>query len=153
VASRDTDRARLADVIELQQVLARYAVGMTQDDVEAVMNVFTPDGSYSAFGETYPLNDFPALVAAAPKGLFLTGTPVLDLDGDAGTGIGQQTLCFVDQETHDMRIGWYSDTYRRTDQGWRLHTRKMTFLRRSGARDSGKAHDPTRPTPTAEAAG
>jgi hypothetical protein len=153
VASRDTDQAHLADVIELQQVLARYAVGMTQDDVEAVMDVFTPDGSYSAFGETYPLNDFPALVAAAPKGLFLTGTPVLDLDGDAGTGTGQQTLCFVDQTTHDMRIGWYSDTYRRTDQGWRLQTRKMTFLRRSGARDSGKAHDPTRPTPTAEAAG
>ena len=24
----------------------------------------------------------------------------------------------------------------------------MTFLRRSGARDSGKAHDPTRPMPT-----
>jgi hypothetical protein len=139
--------------MELQQVLARYAVGMTQDDVEAVMDVFTPDGSYSAFGETYPLNDFPALVAAAPKGLFLTGTPVLDLDGDAGTGTGQQTLCFVDQTTHDMRIGWYSDTYRRTDKGWRLHTRKMTFLRRSGARDSGKAHDPTRPTPTADATG
>jgi hypothetical protein len=153
VASRDTDRAHLADVMELQQVLARYAVGMTQDDVEAVMDVFTPDGSYSAFGETYPLNDFPALVAAAPKGLFLTGTPVLDLDGDAGTGTGQQTLCFVDQTTHDMRIGWYSDTYRRTDKGWRLHTRKMTFLRRSGARDSGKAHDPTRPTPTADATG
>lgn len=151
MASKDTDQARLADIIELQQVLARYAVGMTQDDVEAVMDVFTPDGSYRAFGETYPLNDFPALVAAAPKGLFLTGTPVLDLDGDAGTGTGQQTLCFVDQTTHDMRIGWYSDTYRRTDKGWRLHTRKMTFLRRSGARDSGKAHDPTRPTPTVDA--
>jgi hypothetical protein len=47
-----------------------------------------------------------------------------------------------------MRIGWYSDTYRRTPSGWRLHTRQMTFLRRSGARDSGKAHDPTRPAPT-----
>ena len=151
--STDPDRAHLADVMELQQVLARYAVGMTQDDVEAVTDVFTPDGSYSAFGETYTLKDFPALVAAAPKGLFLTGTPVLELDRAAGTGNGQQTLCFVDQTTHDMRIGWYTDTYRRTDMGWRLHTRKMTFLRRSGARDSGKAHDPTRPTPTADAAG
>jgi hypothetical protein len=25
----------------------------------------------------------------------------------------------------------------------------MTFLRRSGARDSGKAHDPRRPAPSA----
>lgn len=151
--SAEPDLAHLADVMEVQQVLARYAVGMTQDDVEAVTEVFTSDGSYSAFGETYTLKDFPALVAAAPKGLFLTGTPVLELDRASGTGNGHQTLCFVDQTTHGMRIGWYSDTYRRTDLGWRLHTRKMTFLRRSGARDSGKAHDPTRPTPTADTAG
>jgi SnoaL-like domain len=137
----------MADVIEIEQLLARYAVGMTQDDIEAVVDLFTPDGTYSAFGSTYTLADFPALVAAAPKGLFLTGTPVLHLDGDTGTG--QQTLCFIDQTNHDQRIGWYSDTYRRTPDGWRLHTRSMTFLRRSGARDAGRAHDPRRPEPTA----
>jgi hypothetical protein len=140
------DPARTEDIIELQQVLARYAVGMTRDDVEAVMEVFTPDGTYSAFGTTYALADFPALVAAAPKGLFLTGTPVLDLGGDTGTGY--QTLCFVEQSTHHMRIGWYTDTYRKTEKGWRLQTRSMTFLRRNGARDSGKAHDPSRPMPS-----
>ena len=137
----------VADAIELQQLLARYAVGMTKDDVEAVMGVFTPDGTYSAFGDTYQLVDFPALVAAAPKGLFLVGPPVLELDGDVGAG--QQPLFFVDQRTHDMRIGYYTDTYRRTELGWRLHTRSMTFLRKSGAQDSGRAHDPSRPAPTA----
>lgn len=140
------DQGDIADIIEVEQLLARYAVGMTQDDIEAVIEVFTPDGTYSAFGDTYTLADFPTLVAAAPKGLFLTGTPVLELDGDEGTG--QQTLCFVDQTNHDMRIGWYTDTYRRTPAGWRLRTRSMTFLRRSGTRDSGKAHDPRRPEPT-----
>jgi hypothetical protein len=142
------EHSQIADITELQQVLARYAIGMTQDDIEAVVDVFTPDGTYSAFGTTYTLNDFPALVAAAPKGLFLTGTPVLDLDGGTGTGTGYQTLCFVDQTTHDMRIGWYTDTYLRTEKGWRLRTRAMTFLRRSGGRDSGKAHDPGRPQPS-----
>jgi hypothetical protein len=145
------EQSRLSDIAEIEQLLARYAVGMTKDDIDAVIDVFTPDGSYSAFGATYPLADFPALVAAAPKGLFLTGTPALDLDGDTGTG--EQPLCFVDQTNHEMRIGWYSDTYRRTEGGWRLHTRSMTFLRRSGARDAGKAHDPTRPEPSASAAG
>ncbi len=140
------DQGDIADIIEVEQLLARYAVGMTQDDIEAVIEVFTPDGTYSAFGDTYTLADFPTLVAAAPKGLFLTGTPVLELDGDEGTG--RQTLCFVDQTNHDMRIGWYTDTYRRTPAGWRLRTRSMTFLRRSGTRDSGKAHDPRRPEPT-----
>jgi hypothetical protein len=140
------DQSQIADIIEIEQLLARYAVGMTQNDIEAVIDVFTPDGTYSAFGSTYRLTDFPALVEAAPKGLFLTGTPLLDLDNDTGTG--RQTLCFVDQTNHHMRIGWYTDSYCRTEVGWRLHTRAMTFLRRSGARDSGKPHDPTRPTPS-----
>ena len=74
---------------------------------------------------------------------------VLDSPTDSGQGKAEQPLCFVEQTTHDMRIGWYTDTYRRTDQGWRLATRKMTFLRKSGARDSGRAHDPTRPAPSA----
>jgi hypothetical protein len=138
----------VVDVIEIEQLLARYAVGMTMDDIDTVTEVFTPDGTYSAFGTTYALADFPALVEAAPKGLFLTGTPVLDLHDDTGTG--HQTLCFVDQTNHDMRIGYYTDTYRRTTDGWRLQTRSMTFLRRSGARDSGRPHDPTRPRPSAE---
>ena len=141
--------APVEDVVEIEQLLARYAVGMTKDDVEAVVSVFTTDGSYSAFGDTYALDDFPTLVAAAPKGLFIVGPPALELDGDSGTG--EQPLCFVEQKTHAMRIGWYTDTYRRTDDGWRLHTRSMTFLRKSGARDSGRAHDPTRPAPTASA--
>jgi SnoaL-like protein len=141
------ENSEMADVIALGQLLARYAAGMTRDDIESVMEVFTPDGTYSAFGDTYSLEDFPALVAAAPKGLFLVGPPVLELDGDTGTG--QQPLCFVEQTTHAMRIGYYTDTYRRTAAGWRLHTRAMTFLRKSGTQDSGRPHDPTRPAPSA----
>jgi hypothetical protein len=137
----------LADVMEIQQLLATYSLAMTQQDIERVMHeVFTPDGTYTAFGTTYTLRDFPALVQAAPKGLYHTGTPVLALDGDTGTG--QQTLLFVDQTNHAMRMGWYSDTYVRTADGWRLRTRFMTFLRRSGGADAGKAHDPLRPQPT-----
>lgn len=137
----------VADIVEIEQLLARYAVGMTRDDVESVMAVFAFDGTYSAFGDTYPLADFPTLVAAAPKGLFLVGTPAVEIEGDSGTG--EQPLCFVDQTDHEMRIGWYTDTFVRTADGWRLRTRAMTFLRRSGARDSGRAHDPSRPAPTA----
>jgi hypothetical protein len=126
------------DVLEVQQLLARYAVTITQGDIEGLVEVFAPDGTYSAFGDTYTLDQFPGLVAAAPKGLFMTGTPLLELAEDTGTGT--QTLCFVDQSTHDMRIGYYTDTYRRTPDGWRLQTRAMTFIRRSGAHDSGRPH-------------
>jgi hypothetical protein len=138
----------IADAIEIEQLLAKYAVAMTKNDVKTIMaEVFAPDGTYSAFGSTYNVDEFPVLVEAAPKGVFMTGTPLLDLDGDTGTG--EQPLLFVDQTNHDMRMGWYTDTYVRTDRGWRLKTRSMTFLRRSGARDAGRAHDPRRPAPTA----
>lgn len=138
----------VADVVEIEQLLAKYSVKMTQADVETVMReVFTADGTYSAFGATYTLADFPALVAAAPKGLYLTGTPLLELEEHEGTG--SQPLLFIDQTNHSMRIGWYSDTYVRTSDGWRLRTRSMTFLRRHGGADSGKAHDPLRPEPGA----
>lgn len=141
------------DIIEIQQLLAKYAVRMAQQDIQAVMDeVFTPDGTYSAFGATYALEDFPSLVEAAPKGLYLTGTPLLELDG--ATGRGEQPLLFVDQTNHAMRLGWWTDTYVRTEDGWRLKTRSMTFLRRHGGADSGQAHDPRRPEPaTAEPAG
>ncbi len=109
---------RTDDLVEIQQLLARYAVTITQEDIDGLVAVFTPDGTYSAFGETYSLNRFPELVAAAPKGLFLTGTAVVDLDGDQASGT--QPLCFIDHATHDMRIGYYRDTYVRTPDGWRL---------------------------------
>ena len=142
-----TQALPIPDVIELEQLLAKYAVYMTQQDIKRVVDdVFAPGGTYSAFGDTYQLTDFPALAEVAPKGLFLVGPPLLEINGDEGTG--QQPLCFVDQTNHDMRIGWYTDTYIRTENGWRLRTRSMTFLRRSGVADAGKAHDPLRPTPS-----
>jgi hypothetical protein len=51
---------------------------------------------------------------------------------------------FVDQLTHDMRLAWYTDEYRRTADGWRIHRRSTTFMRRSGGFDSGNPHDPAR---------
>ncbi len=135
---------RTDDLMEICQLLARYAVTITRGDIDGLLAVFTPDGSYSAFGDTYPLSEFPDLVAAAPRGLFLTGTPVIELSGDTGTGT--QPLCFVDQATHDLRIGYYTDTYVRTREGWRLRTRAMTFMRRNGAHDSGRPHAYARDT-------
>ncbi|MGH1565278.1 nuclear transport factor 2 family protein [Mumia sp. DW29H23] len=140
------DTSTMADIIEIQQLLARYAVRMTQHDVEGVVEVFAPGGTYSAFGDVYSTTDFPLLMEAAPRGHYTTGIPLLEIDGDTATGV--QTLSFVAQTDHAMRIGYYTDTYTRTDAGWRLQTRAMTFLRRDGSRDSGRPHDPRRPAPS-----
>src|SRR3954451_24795218 len=143
-----TDKpTRTDDLVEIQQLLAKYAVTITQGDVEGLVTVFTPDGTYSAFGSTYTLARFPELVAAAPSGLFMTGTALVDFDDDTrDTASGTQPLCFVEHSKHDMRIGYYKDTYVRTDDGWRLKTRAMTFIRRSGEHDSVRPHAIGRPS-------
>ncbi|CAO5192137.1 Nuclear transport factor 2 family protein [Frankia sp. AiPs1] len=155
------------DLVAINQLLARYAVTITQGDIPGLIEVFTPDGTYSAFGDTYTLADFPELVAAAPSGLFLTGTALVDLSGGQSSGAqssdvepargdtatGTQPLCFIDHATHDLRIGYYNDTYLRTAQGWRLRTRAMTFIRRNGTHDSGRPHDPRRPRATSPVGG
>ncbi|MHA3020314.1 nuclear transport factor 2 family protein [Mycobacterium sp. BMJ-28] len=142
-----TTPSRTDDLIDIQQVLAKYAVTITQGDIEGLVSVFTPDGTYSAFGETYALERFPVLVDAAPKGLFMTGTALIEFDDDPrSSATGTQPLCFIEHSAHDMRIGYYRDTYLRTDAGWRIKTRAMTFIRRSGAHDHGKPHAIGRPS-------
>src|SRR6202048_5521417 len=91
------------DIVEIQQLLAKYAVAITQQDIDGLLEVFTPNGTYSAFGETYALERFPVLVDAAPKGLFMTGTALVELDGDTGTGT--QPLCFIEHSAHGMGSG------------------------------------------------
>ena len=142
---------RTDDIVEIGQLLAKYAVTMTKGDVDGVVSVFTPDGTYSAFGDVYPLDQFPALVAVAPKGLFMTCTAHIEFGEPDDSGIindatGTQPLCFIDHASHDMRIGYYNDTYVRTADGWRLKTRAMTFIRRSGDHDSGRPHAVGRPS-------
>ena len=137
--------SRTEDLVEIQQLLAKYAVTITQCDIDGLISVFTPDGTYTAFGSTYTLSRFPELVDAAPKGLFMTGTALVDLTEGADTATGTQPLCFIEHSAHDMRIGYYKDTYLRTADGWRLKTRAMTFIRRSGVHDSGRPHAIGRP--------
>jgi hypothetical protein len=110
---------RTDDIVEISQTCACYAVTMTQGDMSDLELIFTPDGTYSAFGDTFPLSRFPALVA---------------------TATGVTTLIFIDHQTHDFRMGYYNDSYQRTEQGWRLRTRSMTFIRRNGEHNSGRPH-------------
>ncbi len=137
--------SRTEDLVEIQQLLAKYAVTITQGDIDGLISVFTPDGTYSAFGSTYTLSRFPELVDAAPKGLFMTGTSLVELTEGADSATGTQPLCFIEHSAHDMRIGYYKDNYVRTADGWRLKTRAMTFIRRSGVHDSGRPHAIGRP--------
>jgi hypothetical protein len=131
---------RLADLTEIHELCARYMMLCSQFIDDRWLEVFTPDAEYNAFGTAYDLERFPALLAAAPRGQFIGNLPVVDFDGDTATGV--QHYIFIDQATHAMRLAWYSDEYRRTPEGWRIHRRSTTFLRKHGGFDHGIAHDP-----------
>jgi hypothetical protein len=128
------------DLVELHALCARYMMLTSQYVQDRWLEVFTPDGEYNAFGTAYTLDRFPALLEAAPRGQFIGNMPVVDIEGDRATGV--QHFVFVDQQTHAMRLGWYNDEYRRTPDGWRIHRRSTTFMRKHGGFDSGHQHDP-----------
>lgn len=130
------------DLVEITDLCARYALHLSRSEPDQIVGLFVPDGSYRAFGETYSMEAFPRLIASAPQGQLIVNPPVVAFDGDTATG--EQHYVFINQQTHDMRLAWYSDEYRRTDGGWRFVSRSTTFLRRHGGSDSGNQHDPVR---------
>ena len=128
------------DLVEIHALCARYMMLTSQFIQDRWLEVFTPDGSYNAFGAEYTLDRFPALLEAAPRGQFIGNMPVVTVDGDRAEGV--QHFIFVDQTSHAMRLGWYNDSYVRTADGWRIHRRSTTFMRKHGGFDSGVPHDP-----------
>jgi len=129
------------DLVELQQLCARYMLLCSQFVEGRWQEVFTPDAVYTAFGTPYTLDRFPALLAAAPRGQFIGNMPVVEFEG-SDRATGNQHFVFVDQQTHAMRLGWYNDEYVRTPDGWRIRSRSTTFMRKHGGFDSGVQHDP-----------
>ena len=100
------DEQRIADLVELHALCARYMSYTSQFVEDRWLDVFTPDAEYNVFGTPYTLERFPALLAAAPRGQFIGNMPVVELDGDRATGM--QHFVFIDQQTHAMRLGWYA---------------------------------------------
>jgi hypothetical protein len=135
------DAQRVADLLEIHELCARYMAYASQFVPDQWLEVFTPDAEYSAFGTAYTIERMPQLLAAAPRGQFIGNMPVVDFDGE-GRATGIQHYIFIDQKTHAMRLAWYEDEYVRTPDGWRIHRRATTFLRKQGGFDSGRQHDP-----------
>lgn len=144
------DAGRIADLVEIEQLCARYLAFASQFVPDQWLKVFTPDAQYSAFGTIYTVDRMTDLLAAAPRGQFIGNMPVVDFDDDRATGpqhvgevaTGMQHFVFIDQTTHAMRLAWYKDEYVRTAEGWRIRRRSTTFMRKKGGYDSGRQHDP-----------
>ncbi len=134
------DLNHLADVMAIQDLTTRYATHLSRFEADEAAALFTEDGTYKAFGELYSREQFPHLIRSAPKGQLIVNPPLVIIDGDTATG--SQHYVFIAQDTHNMRLAWYTDSYRRTADGWRFTSRSTTFLRRSGGYDGGRDHEP-----------
>ena len=140
---------RIADLVEIQQLCARYMAFAAEFVLDRWLEVFTPDVEYSAFGTPYTLERFPDLLAAAPRGQFIGNMPVVEFGGD-DVATGVQHFVFIDQTTHAMRLGWYKDEYRRTADGWRFVERVFHPLYRGPVDLPGRVFAP--PGPAADPA-
>ena len=123
--------SRVGDREALHDLLASYCILMDRRDAEGWADLFLPDGHFFAFGRSFDGRDkLVKLATTSPGGVHLAGDPLIALDGEEATI--QQNFVFVDQVSHDLRIGFYDDVCVRTATGWRFRTRRCTFLSATG---------------------
>jgi hypothetical protein len=122
------------DLAEINELLARYSNRLDRSDHVGWVDLFTADGRFEVYGRSFEGHDgLLRMAEGAPPGLHLTSAPLIELDGE-GASV-QQSFLFVDQATHDTRIGWYDDQLVRTSVGWRFRVRRSTFLTPDGPSD------------------
>ena len=104
----------VSDVIEIEQLLARYAVGMTKDDIEPSSRSSPPTAPTARSATRTPSPTSRPWWRPRRRACSWSGRR--RSSSTATPARGEQPLCFIDQTNHDMRIGWYTDTYRRTER-------------------------------------
>lgn len=130
---RDLDGSELADMIEIQDLFARYMHLLDIGDVGGYLSVFSDDCQFVVHGRIYQgregVREMVGL--AAPDGIHLTASPVVRLDGDTATS--HQTFFAIRADRQTTRIGWYDDELVRERGRWRLAVRRVTFIRSDGS--------------------
>jgi len=139
-SAASTESSELLDRLAIQELSARYALGMDGGRRELFESAWSADATFrcdeiglDCTGITAILEYYdqgPGKAAPAPSdgsAVRLAGNLVLTIDGDTASGISE----FIAMRRSDLSyfaytIGIYEDTYRRDDQGWRISSRVMT---------------------------
>lgn len=123
------------DNVAICQLLARYCLALDIDDIDAWVDLFTPDATYEVFGRSWDGPDgLRKMVRTAPGGLHLGGPPMIEMVGtdEART---RQNLLFLERGTGVARSCVYDDVIRRTPEGWRIARRRCRFIVADGLAD------------------
>jgi hypothetical protein len=132
------DLQKIADRLDIQDLIARYAVVIDSGQFDDLDVLFTDDASidFATFGG--PVGNLAEVKTFLSSSLpFFTrtqhmmGLPAISIDGDTATA---RTSCNNpmistgrDGTVSVWLIGlWYDDELRRTEDGWRFTSRKQT---------------------------
>jgi hypothetical protein len=133
-----------ADAAELRRLVETYALAMDAGDPEGFHDIFVEEGALIVLapGTDEPMGSFEGpgkdgvgLVAALMSSLYRDTmhhitNHVVDVDGDEAGGITYTLAYHLCDDEDGERIETlgvtYSDTYVRTADGWRIHTRRAT---------------------------
>ena len=123
------------DHVAITQLLARYCLALDHDDLDAWVDLFTPDAVYAVYGREYVGHDgLRKLMTGAPGGLHLGGPPVIHMV-DADHATTHQNLLFAEAQEGIQRSALYDDDLVRTPDGWRIARRRCRFITPDGITD------------------
>ncbi|SFP49947.1 Ketosteroid isomerase homolog [Geodermatophilus dictyosporus] len=130
---------RVADVLDIQRATHLYARGLDRFDPQEAVSAFTDDAVWDTTpvglerfeGRAAILGFFERDAAAIADQFHVITNHVVDLSDDGDTATGTN---YVFSEGHTRSgaafkaIALNEDTYRRTPQGWRISTRRISAL-------------------------
>ncbi|MDA8707753.1 nuclear transport factor 2 family protein [Hellea sp.] len=125
----------MSDRLEIQDLLAVYCEAIDGRDWDALDDIFTADATIDyteAGGAKGNLTDTKAYLAKALKPFagmqHMLGLPVIKIEGDkakARTTTFNPMVIEQDGKPHIFFVGlWYCDELIRTEQGWRIQSRR-----------------------------
>lgn len=128
---------RMADVESIRQLTHAYSWAVDNSDLDALMDVFTDDAEWdtSAFGmgvvrgEVGIREFFATLIQNTASRCHLALNHRIDVEGDDATATVYLHAFVVNPDgRRDESVGYYADTYVRSDRGWKIRRRAAHAL-------------------------
>lgn len=125
------------DIEDIRRLTSEYAWAVDSMDLDGVAATFTSDALWDVRGFNMPevrgtdeiRGFFATLFENVKHSSHMSLNHIIDVEGDSATGL-VYILAYVINQNGDRAesIGYYRDTYARTDTGWKFSARVPNAL-------------------------